>query len=71
MRAKADSTPAAATAPAVAGQLVSIFVPDAPPLLRLHRALEWVAIQEVMVKYWRAAGKNVDGGRGERGPVEL
>lgn len=71
MRAKADSTPAAATAPAVAGQLVSIFVPDAHPLLRLHRALEWVAIQEVMVKYWRAAGKNVDGGRGERWPVEL
>jgi hypothetical protein len=71
MRAKADSTLAAAPAPAVAGQLVSIFVPDAHPLLRLHRALEWAAIQEVMVNHWRAAGKNVDGGRGVRWPVEL
>jgi hypothetical protein len=71
MRAKSDSTPAAAMAPAVAGQLVSIFVPDAHPLLRLHRALEWTAIQEVRVSHWRAAGKNVDGRRGVRWPVEL
>jgi hypothetical protein len=71
MRAKADSTPAAGTAPAVAGQLVSIFVPDAHPLLRLHRALEWAAIQEVMVNHWRAADKNVAGGRGVRWPVEV
>jgi hypothetical protein len=69
MRAKSDPTPAAATAPAAVGQRVSIFVPDAHPFLRLHRALEWVAIQEVMVKHWRAAGKNVDGGRGVRWPV--
>src|SRR5262245_12881158 len=71
MRAKADSTLAAVTAPVADGQPVSIFVPDAHPLLRLHRALEWGAIQEVMVKHWRAAGKNVDGGRGVRWPVEL
>jgi hypothetical protein len=51
--------------------LVSIFVPDDHPLLQLHRALDWAAIQAVMVKHWRAAGKNVDGGPGRWWPVSL
>jgi hypothetical protein len=51
--------------------LVSIFVPDSHPLLQLHRAVDWEAITAVMVKHWRQAGKNVDGGRGLPWPVPL
>jgi hypothetical protein len=51
--------------------LVSIFVPDNHPLLRLKGALDWAAITAVMVKYWRQAGKNVDGGPGLPWPVQL
>jgi hypothetical protein len=71
MRARADSTPAAGTAPAGAGQVVAIFVPDAHPLLQLQGVLDWEALRAVMVQHWRATGKNVDGGRGVRWPVEL
>jgi hypothetical protein len=51
--------------------LVSIFVPDDHPLLHLKRALDWAALTAVMVKYWRRAGKNVDGGPGRPWPVSL
>jgi len=58
-------------APVVSGTMVSIFVPDDHPLLRLKRALDWNAITEVMSKYWRKAGKNLDGRRGQPWPVQL
>lgn len=71
MRAKSDCTRTATAAPAPQGELVSIFVPAAHPLLELKRALDWEAIQAVMVKHWRAAGKNVEGGPGQAWPVQL
>lgn len=71
MKAKQDSTPAKISVPEVSGQLVSIFVPDDHPSLRLKRALDWGAITAVMVKHWRQAGKNVDGGPGLSWPVPL
>ena len=55
----------------MSGLLISMFVPDDHPLIRLLLALDWETIKAVMVKYWRAAGKNVDGGRGLRWPTEL
>jgi hypothetical protein len=71
MRKQSDSTTVAELQEEPRGELVSIFVPDDHPLLRLKRALDWEAIQEVMVKHWRAAGKNVDLGRGREWPVGL
>lgn len=71
MRERSDCTPAGGGAPAVTGEWVSLFVPDDHPLLRLKRALDWEAIKAVMVTHWRAAGKNVDGGRGLGWPVPL
>jgi hypothetical protein len=50
---------------------VTIFVPDDHRLLQLKRALNWEAITEVMVKHWRKAGRNVDGGPGLPWPVWL
>jgi hypothetical protein len=50
---------------------VTIFVPDNHPLLRLKEALDWEAITAVMIKHWRKADKNVDGGRGRPWPVSL
>ena len=58
------STPPVAFNATEKGQVVSIFVEESHPLLQLKRALPWDAIEEVMVKWWRAAGKNVDGGPG-------
>jgi hypothetical protein len=55
----------------VSGQLVSIFVPDDHPSLQLKRGLDWGVITAVMVKHWRQAGKNVDGGRGLPWPASL
>lgn len=71
MREQSNSTTAAAAAPEGSGKLVTIFVPDDHPLLQLKRALDWAAVQAVMVKHWRQAGKNVDGGRGLPWPVPL
>lgn len=71
MRERSDSTLDGGGAPAVRGAWVSIFVPDAHPVLGLKRALDWEAITVVMVKHWRAAGKNVDGGPGLPWPVAL
>ncbi len=64
MNKQTDSTATQGAAPTVSGVLVSIFVPDEHPLLRLKAALDWEAITGVMVRHWRQAGKNVDGGRG-------
>jgi hypothetical protein len=71
MRERSDSTPEGGGTPAGTGTWVSIFVPDEHPLLRLKRELDWAAITAVMVKHWRAAGKNVDGGPGLPWPVPL
>jgi len=71
MEEQMDSTAIAGAAPAGKGVLVSIFVPDDHPLLRLKGALDWAQIKAVMVKHWAAAGKNVSGGRGLAWPVDL
>lgn len=72
MREQNDSTTADLATPAeVNGTLVSIFVPDHHPLLRLKRALDWNAITAGMIKHWRSSGKNVCGGRGLPWPVQL
>lgn len=52
-------------------EIVSIEVEYQHPLLQLKRALPWEAITKVMVEHWRAAGKNVDGGRGQSWNVSL
>jgi IS5 family transposase len=66
-----NSTHAPADTPTVSGATVSIFVPDDHPILRLKRALDWVQIKEIMMRHWREAGKNVDGGRGLPWPTQL
>lgn len=71
MKEQTDSMPESAAAPEPCLQLVSIYVSDDHPLLQLKRALDWEAIREVMIKHWRQAGKNVDGGPGLPWPVEL
>ena len=71
MRERRDCTPDRSGAPAVKGEWVGIFVPDAHPLLRLKGAVDWEGITAVMVKKWREANKNVDGGRGLAWPVHL
>jgi hypothetical protein len=43
------------------GVIVSIYVDDDHPLLKLKRALPWEALCEVMTRHWRQAGKNTDG----------
>jgi hypothetical protein len=50
---------------------VSIDVDYHHPLLRLKRALDWEAIQRVMVAAWRKANKNIDGRPGLSWPVSF
>ena len=57
--------------PSQTGEMVSIFVSYDQPLLKLKRALDWKKLEEVMVKYWKQAGKNIDGGRGLSFPVSF
>jgi len=64
-------TPDPRAVPEFPSSLVSIFVAYNHPLLQLKRALDWQAIQVVMVRHWRAAGKNVDGRPGLPWPVSL
>jgi hypothetical protein len=71
MREPGDSTPEGGGTPAGKGAWVSIFVPDAQPVLGLKRALDWEALTRGMVNHWRAAGKNVDGGPGLPWPGAL
>lgn len=71
MRAESHCTPRDASLPGQSRQRVTIVVDESHPLLQLKRALAWEAITAVMVKYWRAAGKNVDGGPGMPWPVSL
>ena len=44
MKVKQDSTHAKAATPSVIGRMVSIFVPDDHPVMRLKQALDWEAI---------------------------
>jgi hypothetical protein len=67
----AHCTPAPRAVPGSPPYLVSLFVADTHPLLQLKRALDWPALQAVMVRHWRAAGKNVDGRPGLPWPVSL
>jgi hypothetical protein len=71
VKVKQDSTQAKAATPSVSARMVSIFVPDDHPAMRLKRALDWEAIKAVMIKHWRKAGKNVDGGPGLPWPTDL
>ena len=71
MKEQKDFMPEPAAAPEPRLKLVSIYVSDDHPLLQLKRALDWEAIRAVMVKHWRQAGKNVDGGPGLPWPVDL
>jgi hypothetical protein len=71
MRERSESTLAGGGAPAGPGEWVSLFVGDEHPLLRLKQGLDWVGLTEVRVTHWRAAGKNVEGGRGRPWPVAL
>jgi hypothetical protein len=67
----AHCTPAPKAAPEFPSHLVSIFVAHTHPLLQLQRALDWPGIEAVMVRHWRAAGKNVEGRPGLPWPVAL
>ena len=69
MSTAAHCTPDPRAVPEFPPHLVSIFVAYNPALLQLKRALDWQAIQAVMVRPWRAAGKKVDGGPGLPWPV--
>jgi hypothetical protein len=52
-------------------QSVTIPVSINHPLLKLKSELSWDDITEIMVKHWRKAGKNVDGGPGQPWDTEL
>ena len=71
METRNESTRTGGGTPARPGEWVSLFVGDEHPLLRLKAGLDWAALTEVMVRHWRAAGKNVDGGPGVPWPVHL
>src|SRR5215210_6287374 len=71
MSEQRNSTSAAAPSPLPDGHVVSIRVANDHPLLQLKRALNWEAIKAVMVKHWRKAGRNVEGGPGLPWPVDL
>jgi Transposase domain (DUF772) len=71
MRVRTDSATAEAQRLARAGEVISILVPDDHPLIQLKGVLDWGVLRAVMVKHWRAAGKNVDAGPGQVWPVEL
>jgi hypothetical protein len=71
MKEQSHCTGVEASLPVEKKEIVSIEVDYQHPLLQLKRALPWEAITKVMVEHWRAAGKNVDGGRGQSWNVSL
>ena len=71
MKEQGHCTAVAEVLPAETKEVVSIEVDHQHPLLQLKRALAWEAITAVMVAAWRAAGKNVDGGRGQKLDISL
>lgn len=52
-------------------QSVTIPVNINHPLLKLKSELPWDDITEIMIKHWRKAGKNVDGGPGQPWDTDL
>ena len=71
MRASNQCTGGGSGLPSPSGQRVTIVVDERHPLLQLKRAVDWERIGQVMVKHWRAAGKNVAGGPGMPWPVSF
>jgi hypothetical protein len=71
VRQQSDSTAVVDSLPLQKLERVSIDVDYPHPLLRLKRALDWEAIQRVMVAAWRKANKNIDGRPGLSWPVSL
>ena len=71
MSTAAHCTPEPRAVPELPPHVVSLFVADTHPVLQLKRALDSPALQAVMVRHWRAAGKNVDGRPGLPWPVAL
>jgi hypothetical protein len=71
MREQKDCTAAGGALLPPMTELVVIPVDHNHPLLQLKRALPWQEIQEIMLKAWREAGKNVARSRGRAWPVEL
>jgi hypothetical protein len=71
MSTAAHCTPEPRAVPELPPPLVSLFVADTHPLLQLKRARDWPALQAVMVRHWRAAGKKVEGRPGLPWPVAL
>jgi hypothetical protein len=71
MKEPSHSTAVAAALPEEKKELVTIEVDYNHPLLQLKRGLPMEEIEAVMVKHWRAAGKNVDGGPGQKLDVSL
>jgi hypothetical protein len=68
VRQQSDSTAVADSLPLQKLERVSIDVDHHHPLLRLKRALDWEAIQRVMVAAWRKANKTSMEDLGCRGP---
>jgi hypothetical protein len=56
VRQQSDSTAVADSLPLQELERALIDVDDHHPLLRLKRALDWEAIQRVMVAAWRGTG---------------
>ena len=71
MKAGSHSMPEDCAEARLTLQRVQIEVSPTHPLLLLKRALPWEAISEVMTRYWRQHGKNVDGGPGLPWDVSL
>ncbi len=71
MKAGSHSMPEVCSEARATIQLVQIEVSPTHPLLLLKRVLPWEAITEVMTRYWRQNGKNVDGGPGLPWEVSL
>ena len=71
MKEQSHSTAVERELPAEKQELVTIEVSQQHRLLQLKRALPWAEIEAVMVRHWRAAGKNVDGRPGQAWDVKL
>ena len=71
MKEQSHSTPGVCPETSENGQTVTIYVDANHPLLQLKGALPWEALFEVMTRYWREAGKNVEGRPGLLWDVSL
>ncbi len=71
MKEQSHSTPGVCPETSENGQTVTIYVDANHPLLQLKGALPREALFEVMTRYWREAGKNVEGRPGLLWDVSL